>query len=396
MSEPTPLKLMLIAGEPSGDALGAQLMAGLREQAGAGVAFCGVGGPLMEAEGLTSLFSLADTSVMGLKEVVPKIPAILARVREAADFAIAERPDLVVLIDSPDFTHRIARRLKRMAPDIAIAKYVAPQVWASRPQRAKSLAEFVDYLLALLPFEPPFFEQHGLKTYFVGHPVIERMPVVSDTEVADFRTRHGLGADEEALVVLLGSRANEVRYLGPPFEGAVRQLVAERPGLRILIPTVPHIREKVEALTANWPGRPVLFDDPADKFISFKVAKAALAVSGTVTTEAALAGLPMVVAYKVGWLTAIIARRMMIAKYFTLLNLIADEEVIPEFLQEQCEPEILAEAVKPYLSDTDARRSQLEKVSAALKDLGVGTTSPSRRAAAAVLEIANQRAIGKS
>ena len=385
------LHLMLVVGEPSGDALGGQLMARLKELAGDKIVFSGVGGPAMEAEGLSTLFSLDDTSVMGLREVVPKIPAILRRVNEATDHAIQTKPDLVVLIDSPDFTHRIARRLKRLAPEIPVAKYVAPQVWASRPWRAKKLNEFVDHLLALLPFEPAFFEEYGVKTHFVGHPVVERAAKFTEAELNEFRTRLGLSNDTTVLTVLPGSRSNEVRFLGPIFGETVQKVAADIQDLRILVPTVPHVREKVMDLIGGWPGEPVLLDQSDDKFKAFKVSTAGLAASGTVTTEAALAGLPIVVGYKVGWLTEFFARILMVSKYMTLLNLIADEEIIPEFLPKVCTADNLTAALGPLLKDSAAREAQVTKTAKALSDLGVGGAQPSRRAAEAILEIMSEK-----
>jgi lipid-A-disaccharide synthase len=385
-----PLRLMLVAGEPSGDVLGAQLMASLKALQPHGVAFSGVGGPLMQEQGLRSNFSIADTSVMGLKEVVPRIPLILRRVEETADFAIETQPDLVILIDSPDFTHRIARRLKRLAPSLPIVKYVAPQVWASRPWRAKKLAEFVDYLLALLPFEPAFFERYGLKTYFVGHPVIERIPEPVPDENAKFRARHNIPETAPLLVLLPGSRFNEIRFLLPVFAETVRRLKEEIPALRVVIPTLEHVQDKVEKGAEELGLQAFILEGERAKFAAFRAATAALAASGTVSTELALAGTPMVVGYRVGWLTALISRPFLRAKYITLINLIQDEEVIPEFLQELCTSDALIAALRPLLTSQAARERQTSRTAAALQKLGIGDESPSRRAARAVLEIAGE------
>ena len=389
-SEAPPLRLMVVAGEPSGDALGAQLMAGLKEMRPS-VQFTGVGGPLMEAQGLKSLYSLADTSVMGLKEVVPKIPRILQRVREAAAFAIATKPDLVILIDSPDFTHRIARRLKRLAPKLTVVKYVAPQVWASRPWRAKKLAEFVDHLLALLPFEPEFFERYGLPTYFVGHPVIERMPQLAANAGDAFRARYNIPPDAPLLAVLPGSRSNEIRFIMPQFLETARRINAQLPALHIVVPTVAHVRARVEEGLKSLEVPHVVVESETDKFAALRAATAALAASGTVTTEVALAGTPQVVGYRLGWLTASIALRLFLLPYFTLLNIIAKEMIIPEFLQEECEPGHLMKALMPLMTSAEARAAQISKTRDALKSLGAGAEAPSRRAARAVLEIASRQ-----
>lgn len=379
-----PLTLMLVCGEPSGDQLGAELMAGLKALAGARLRIVGVGGTAMAAQGLTSLFPLDDTAVMGLREVVPRIPAILRRVREAADFALATRPDAVVLIDSPDFTHRIAQRLKRLDKSIRTVNYVAPQVWASRPYRAGRMAHYFDLVLALLPFEAPFFETHGLHAVFVGHPVIERARRMTGGDA--LRARLGIGPDAKLLVVLPGSRMNEVRLLMPPFRDAVARLAAAVPGLVCVLPTVPHVAGAVRARTADWPAPLHILESEADKFAAFNAADAALAASGTVTTELALSGTPMVVAYKLGWLTYWLARRFVTVKFATLGNIVLDRAAIPEFIQADCTAEHLARALVPLLSDTPERRKQLDDLKAIDAALGVGGEAPSLRAARAVLD----------
>lgn len=383
-------RIMLVVGEPSGDALGAQVMRALRELA-PDVAFDGVAGPAMTREGLTSLFPISDTSVMGLKEVVPKIPIILRRVREVSDRAILTRPDLVVLIDSPDFTHRIARRLKRLAPEIPIVKYVAPQVWATRPWRAKSLAEFVDHLLALLPFEPAFFERYGVPTRFVGHPALERARSVTPEELTAFRARHGIAADVPLLVLLPGSRSNEVRFILPVFLDAIRELMNQVPGLRIVLPTVPHVKEKVRAALAGLEAPVEIIEDEGEKFLAFRAGTAALAASGTVSTELALARAPQVIGYRLGWLTALLMRPLVRVRYMTLVNLILEREVVPEFMQERCTAENLVAALRPLLTSQEARAAQIAAVAPALERLGAGGEAPSRRAARAILEIAAEK-----
>jgi lipid-A-disaccharide synthase len=378
------LRIMIVAGEPSGDALGAQLMAALRDLTDGVVRITGVGGDLMAAEGLRSLFDISDTSVMGLREVVPKVPVILRRVRETADYAVRTRPDALVLIDSPDFTHRIARRLSRIAPEIKVIKYVAPQVWGSRPWRAAKLAEMMDHLLVLLPFEPAFFEAYGLDTRFVGHPVIERAEQIRDG--AGFRARHNILPDAPLLCVLPGSRANEVRFLMPEFRETIRLLSATVPGLVTVTPVVPHVRQALEEAFADWPVRAVMVGQN-EKFPSFSAADAALAASGTVTTEVALAHVPMVCAYKVGWLTSAIARWFITAKFVTLINLIRHEGVVPEFVQEACLAPEMAEELTLLLTNRQAAARQVAAQDAALDELGLGEEAPSVRAARAVLSV---------
>jgi len=375
---------MLVCGEPSGDQLGAELMAGLKSLAGDSVKIVGVGGAAMSAQGLNSLFPLDDTAVMGLREVVPRIPAILRRVREASDYALQTRPDAVVLIDSPDFTHRIAQRLKRADKSLRTVNYVAPQVWASRPYRANRMARYFDLVLALLPFEAPFFEAHGLHATFVGHPVIERIKRMTGGD--GLRARLGIAPDAKLLAVLPGSRMNEVRLLMDPFRDAVARVAREVPGLVCVLPTVPHVAAAVRERAKDWPAPLHILESETEKFAAFDAADAALAASGTVTTELALSGTPMVVAYRLGWLTYRLARPFITAKFATLGNVILDREAIPEFLQDICTGENLARALVPLLGDTPERRKQVEDLKLVTKELGAGGEEPSLRAARALLE----------
>jgi lipid-A-disaccharide synthase len=379
-----PLSLMLICGEPSGDQLGGQLMAALKTLAGERVKITGVGGPAMAAQGLQSLFPLNDTAVMGLREVVPKIPKILRRVRDVADFALATHPDAVVLIDSPDFTHRIGRSLKISDPSLRIVNYVAPQVWASRQYRAKKMARYIDLVLALLPFEVPFFEKHGVHAQFVGHPVIERKAKMVGGDA--LRGRLGIVPDAPLLAVLPGSRTSEIRFILPQFRDAVRLIAARVPGLQTIIPLVPHVAARVREAVADWPAPLHLLESEADKFAAFDAADAALAASGTVTTELALARTPMVVGYRVGAVTYVLALPFFSIKYFTLVNLILDRLAVPEFPQAACNPHNLADAVVPLLTDKAKAAAQVRDLDEAAKLLGEGGEPPSLRAAQALLD----------
>ena len=384
-----PLTFMLVCGEPSGDQLGAQLMAGLKAVAGENVKMTGVGGPAMEAQGLHSLFPLDATAVMGLREVVPRIPAILARVRQAADFALQTRPDAVVLIDSPDFTHRIAQRIKRIDPSIRTVNYVAPQVWASRAYRARKMARYFDLVLALLPFEAPFFEAHGLHSVFVGHPVIERAARMKGGDA--LRKRLGIAPDAPLLVVLPGSRSSEIRFIFPQFRDAVRLIGSRVPGLQTIIATVPHVAARVRELSRDWPAPLHIVESEDDKFAAFDAADVALAASGTVTTELALANTPMVVGYKLGWLTYVLARPFINVPYVTLVNLLLEREAVPELLQRRCTPERLADAVTTLLRDPAARERQDADLKEAVNRLGLGGEAPSLRAARALLDFASRK-----
>lgn len=377
--------IMLVAGEPSGDALGGQLIEGLKLLTQGRLRIIGVGGSEMRAAGLQSLFSLDDTSVMGLREVVPRVPRILARVRQAAAFAAKMQPDITVTIDSPDFTHRVAKAIRRMAPDLKLVSYVAPQVWASRPERAKKMATYFDHVLCLLPFEVPFFADAGLKATFVGHPVVERAPTAGLG--ATFRAKYGIGADERILVLLPGSRLSEIRFLWPVFRDAIEQTEAKTGALRIVLPTVPTVAARVKALVAEW-GHPVLvIEDPQEKFAAFEAADVALAASGTVSTELALSATPMVIGYRLGRLTAMIARRYVRVSYITLINLILNRRAIPEFVQDDCTAENLSAELVQLISNPAARVAQVTASAQAVKALGLGDEKPSVRAARAVLAV---------
>lgn len=379
-----PPHLMLIVGEPSGDMLGAEIMRALKSLTGGNITMTGVGGEHMEREGMASLYSLDATAIMGIQEALPKIPAILRQVRELAEYARRERPDAVVLIDAPDFTHRVAKRLKKVAPDIPVIKYVAPQVWATRPWRAKKLGRIIDHQLALLPFEPKFFEGYGLPTIFVGHPAVER---VEQADGAAFRERHGIPDGVPTLGVLMGSRSMEVKHLGTVFRDTAARLASEVPGLHCILPTVPHVADKVRALAADWPTPFTLVEGTDEKAGAFAACDVALAASGTVSTELAIAGVPTVIAYRLGAITAWIGLKILQTDYVTLVNIIRNKAVMPEFIQKHCTPDNLAGAVSQLLTSEAAREAQLSEMGLALKEMGLGAEAPSVRAAKAILKV---------
>jgi lipid-A-disaccharide synthase len=376
--------MMLVCGEPSGDALGAQLMAGLKQLAGDRIRFCGVGGLAMAREGLQSLYPLDATAVMGLREVVPAIPRILKRVNQAVEFAVRTKPDVVVVIDSPDFTHRVAQGIKRTDPSIRTVDYVAPQVWASRAYRARKMAQYFDLVLALFPFEVKFFEKYGLRAAFVGHPVIERASKVHGGEA--LRARLDIASDAPLLALLPGSRTSEIRFILPVFRDAVKILAARIPGLVTVLPTVPHVAAKVRDATAGWPTMLHVVEGEADKYAAFDAADVALAASGTVTAELALAHTPMVVGYKVGGLTFFLSKFLMTVTHITLINILLEREAVPEFLQSRCTPNNLAEAVERLFRDSGARAAQVEAMTDFGHRLGEGDEAPSLRAAKVLLE----------
>jgi len=373
--------VFLIAGEPSGDALGAKLMAALRELTGGSVVFSGVGGERMIDEGLRSLFPMEELAVMGLAEVLPRVPRLLRRVRETAAAVAAARPSVLVTIDAPSFCFRVTRRVRPLG--VPRVHYVAPQLWAWRPERARTLHEALDRLLVILPFEPAFFARFGIATTYVGHPVIEEGAGAGDG--ARFRSRHGLPAEAPLLAVLPGSRVGEVERLLPIFAAAVRHLAAARPGLRVAMPMVQGTEAILRARTADWATPPILIRDRAEKFDAFAAATAALTSSGTVTLELALSGLPMIVAHRVNALTGMMARRLLTVPHVSLPNLVAGRGVVPELLQQDCRPAGIAAAVAGLLDDAglrSAQRADLAEVAARLDGTG---DRPSLRAARAVM-----------
>jgi lipid-A-disaccharide synthase len=289
------------------------------------------------------------------------------------------------MIDSPDFTHRVAKRIRRLAPDLKLVSYVAPQVWASRPERAKTMAEYFDHVLCLLPFEVPFFADAGLKATFVGHPVVERAPAAGLGP--GFRARHGLTAEQRVLALLPGSRLNEIRFLWPIFRAAVEHTEAAVGPLTVVIPTVPNVAARVRKLVAEWPRPVIVVEDHAEKFAAFEAADVALAASGTVSTELALCATPMVIGYRAGALTAAIAMRLIRVEFFTLVNLILKRKAIPEFLQNECTPEALSAELIQLITSPSARVAQVTASASAIKALGLGDEKPSLRAARAILAV---------
>ncbi len=382
--------IFIVAGEPSGDVLGARLMAAIKEKAEGRVRFAGVGGERMEAEGLESLFPLSDISIMGYLEVLPKIPLLFARIRDTVEVARILRPDVLVTIDSPDFTLRVAERLVRS--DIPRVHYVAPQVWAHRPGRVSKIAAILNHLLVLFPFEPPYFERAGLACTFVGHPIVEEG--ADRGEGSAFRVRHGLSEDRCVIACLPGSRAGEVKRHLPIFGEALARFAGARDCVAVL-PTVPSLVETVQRAVVNWPIQTIVTTDREEKYDAFAASQAALAASGTVVLELALARVPTVVAYQVNAVSAWLARRMIRVPYVSLVNLILDRPVMPEFLQEDCRADRLSEALARLIDDESARASQIEAEEEVARLLaGEGKGAPSERAATMVLAIAYYGARG--
>lgn len=382
--------VMLVVGETSGDTLGAALMTSVREVLGDKVRFSGVGGPRMEAEGLSSIFPMTDIAVMGPREVIPRLPLILRRMSETTRHAVETRPDLVVIIDSPDFTHTVAKRIHKKAPEIPIANYVSPSVWAWRRGRAKAMATYLRKVLALLPFEPAFFRaEAGLDCEYVGHPAIEK--IASPEEGATFREQKGVAPEVPVLLVLPGSRTNEVKRLIGLMGETAAQVAAHHNGLRIVIPVVPHVQDLVVEAVKDWPIEPVLAFGDEEKRGAFAAATAAIAASGTVSLELGLAGIPMVVAYKIDPIAAWSVSRFLKVPTVVLVNLILDRPAVKEFLQHNCKSEDLSTALIPLIGDTKERQQALVDLTEMRELMGVGGPSPSTRAANVVLQMLGEK-----
>jgi lipid-A-disaccharide synthase len=381
---------MLVAAEASGDNLGAALAKALASRLGNSVRFVGVGGPRMAEMGIESLFPITELSVLGLIEGLMAYPRVRRRAIETAALAVREAPDVAVLIDSWGFTLRVAQQIRRRLPDLPLIKYVGPQVWASRPGRAKTLAATVDHLLTLHAFDAPYFEREGLATTFVGSTALTKR--FGDADPARLRAHIGAEAGDPILLVLPGSRPGEIARLGPPFGDAVRRLAAERPTLKVVMPVAATVADQVRAQTAAWPLQPHLIEDEGLKADAFVAATAALACSGSVTTELALAGCPMVVGYRLGALTHAILKRLITTRYITLFNIAAGREVAQELVQDRCTGEALAAAAAPLLDDPERRAAQIKAQSAALDAMGRDQIGdPSMRAADAVIDILKAR-----
>jgi lipid-A-disaccharide synthase len=380
---PAERRIFLIATEESGDRLGANLMKVLRQRLGDGVRFEGVGGRAMAREGLSSLFPIEELSIIGLAAVVKELPKILGLIKETAIAVSQSAPDILVIIDSPDFTHRVARRVRRRDPQIPIVDYVSPSVWAWRPGRARAMLSYVDHVLALLPFEPEAYRRlRGPPCSYVGHPLTEQLSSLRpNAEEAKRRA-----ASPPVLLVLPGSRRSEIRHHMADFGQALGRLQQQGIVFEVVLPTMPHLQEAVMEALKGWPVQPQLVIGEQEKRAAFRIAHAALAKSGTVTLELALAGVPMVAAYRTGAAEAWILRRVIKVNSVILANLVIGENVVPEFLQEDCTPEKLAQALAGLFTDSELRRKQVEAFGRIDQILATGNQPPSVRAADIVLE----------
>lgn len=391
------LRIFLVAGEHSGDALGAKLIAALKQRHSGPISYAGVGGEEMAAHGFASLFPIEDVAVMGPLSILPRLPRIVARVYRTVNAAVLFRPDVVVIIDSPEFTHPIAKRIRKRMPEIPIVDYVSPSVWAWRPGRAKRMRPYVDHILALLPFEPAAHARlGGPACTYVGHPLIERLDEFENADASALAQRLGLTRDRPILLVLPGSRTSEVSHLIDVFGEAVTRVSETAGPIDVVIPAVRHLRDLIAQKTSGWTTKPLLVDaGSADKYAAMRLATAALAASGTVTLELALANTPSVVAYKVDRLMVNL-RFLLKVSSVVLANLVLEKNVYPEVLQEDCTAENLANELLPLLTDTPRRRAQLEGLAATPEKLRLAASSPSVAAADVVLSMAETYSAGKS
>jgi len=384
---PQPLAIAIVAAEESGDALGAALARAL-VKAESTVQLSGVGGGAMRAAGIESPFPIDELAIIGLTAIPRRLPAILRRIREAADAIVKARPHALVIIDSPDFTHRVARQVRRRAPEIPILDYVSPSVWAWRPGRARAMRGYIDHVLAILPFEPAAHRRlGGPPCTYVGHPLVER--------IADLRP----GPDEAArrlaepplILILPGSRSGEVSRHTRVFGAAIERLCGRIGPIELVLPTVSHVERQVREAVAGWAVQPKIVVEGSEKWAAFRRARAALAASGTVTLELALSGIPMVAAYRLHSIEAVVARAIRLRARLPsviLANLVMGENVVPELLQEDCTPEKLADALAAVVGDTGQRRRQIEGFQRLDQIMKIGGTAPSAKAAGLVLAAA--------
>lgn len=377
-----PLKIFLVAGEESGDQLGGKLMQALKKKSSSGLSFFGVGGKKMEAEGLVSLFPLQDIAVMGLTAVIARLPTLMERIRRTAEAVIAAQPDILVIIDSPDFTHRVAQKVRQRAPHIPIVDYVSPSVWAWRPGRAKKMRRYINEVMGILPFETAVHQRlGGPPCTYVGHPLIERL---SELRPQQAEERQDLSADTIKLLVLPGSRHSEISRLMEPFGQAIKEICTKLPkNLEIIIPAVAHHAPEIERRAAEWAVKPKIILGESAKLAAFRSAHAALAASGTVTLELALSKIPMVVGYKVSKLEEQL-RYVVKVPSMVLANLILQENVIPELFQWDCTPEKIIPALLPLLQDSPERTAQLSAFDHLDELMKIGEDLPSERAAGVI------------
>lgn len=374
-------KIYIIAGEASGDNLGAKLIANLK-LLNSNIEFKGVGGSRMVKEGFSSLFDMSELSLMGFTEILPHLPKLLKRIKQTVADIEQFKPDLVITIDSPGFNNQIAKNLQ--GKNIKLMHYVAPSVWAYKPKRAEKLASRYDYLLTILPFEEPYFKDLDLITKYIGHPIIEEP--IADGDAEKFRETHGISNNAKILCILPGSRATEINKLLPIFKDSVDIISNKYPDLSIVIPTIPRLKDFLQLQTKNWKNKVILVDDLQEKYNAFAATDAAIVKSGTVALEIAIAKIPHVVTYKVNYLSYLYIKSVVKIKYANLINLILNKLVIPEYLQYDCTSENLSKEIMQLLSNKDYKEKQLTQISLAINSLGANNSDlPSRIASKFIL-----------
>lgn len=380
------MRVFLVAGEHSGDLLGGKLIEALKKQCPGNLVLGGVGGEHMAREGMDSLFPLSDVAVMGPLDILSHLPVIVRRVYQTVDAAIQFQPDILIIIDSPEFTHPIAKRFAKKFPNTPVLNYVSPSVWAWRPGRAKRMKRYISHVMALLPFEPAAYKRlDGPPCSYVGHPLIEKKDWLDALDIPAFYNKYQLDRERPVLVILPGSRKNEVTRLMPVFGDALSRLVGDYPAIQPVLPVVESVKPLVETQLSGWDIQPVIVEGEEDKFCAFRAGRAAMAASGTVTLQLALAGCPMVVGYKVDAI-AIRLRWLVKVRSIILANLVLEENVFPELIQEDCEAEKLVPAVSALLKDTQAYRQQKEGLVAISDRLVLPGMTPSEAAAQLVLK----------
>lgn len=371
--------IMIVAGETSGDLLGADLIEAIRALY-PDATLSGVGGPAMTRAGFSSLFDMSEIAIMGLGPILANLRRLFGLVDLTAAHACDTRPDMVVLIDSPEFNHRVAARIKKRHADIPVICYVAPSVWAWRRGRARKMARHFDAVLSLFPFESHIFKAlSGPPCHFVGHPIVARFQ--SYAPIADFRGKYNIPAAGKLLCVLPGSRMSEIRKLAPIFEQTIARVSAQVEDLSVVIPVVAHTREAARARVANWPVEPILVEEESDKIAAFSAANAALAASGTATLELGMAGLPSVIAYKMGGLMGALLMRVLRVPSAVIVNLVLDAPVMQEFLEDRCTADLITPAVCDLLQDDGLNAAKRAHLAPLADELGSPGQSPAARAA---------------
>lgn len=375
------MKFFLIAGEPSGDQLGAALMSGLRELQPDAV-FTGIGGTQMNAQGLDSLFPMEELSLMGIWEVAPKYRHLMRRIDQTAAAVADAAPDALITIDSPDFCLRVARRVRALRPGLRTIHYVAPSVWAWRAGRARKMAQVIDHVLAILPFEPSYMREAGMSCDFVGHPIATAQVAGAD-EAASFRAARDVNPDAPIALCLPGSRRSEIARLGPRFGRALAMARDRVPDMRVVLPTFPNLKDTIARMVDDWPIVPIVVDDPDEKRAAFAAADVALAASGTVSLDLAANNVPMVIGYDMAPLSRWLIGLLLKTDTVTLVNLVSETRAVPEFLGRRCRPEPMAAALCDLLLGNP--QAQLDAMAVTMARLGRGGEAPGLRAARSVL-----------